>query len=384
MFHVKIDKDAFVEAFSTANRAVDFRTVEDAENQEAVLIETADGSLKFFGGNSQWQISVSVKATEIVQEGFVSVGNPRNVEALVKKMPPGELTLQVSDNQLVVKHGRRTGLFPVFETKPVYSQLQAIRQERQIVVKAKDLLRILDSSSYAASRDALHQMFLRTLLLVASSSRGTLTAVSTDSNRLAVATIQGDFGEQSLLLPIEFADNLARNLSASKNEDADVTLSSDGNLLQATWGNTTISGRLVDATFPNWENVVPKTTGERSMTLPPKVLIDALERVSSVGTHGVSTCSLTFDGDIVTVGMATSDANSYSEVLDSEQEHLTVQGNGEVGVYNYNTRYLLDALKKAKGDTVRLSFYPGDSPLLLEWTSEEDSGLGLVMPVRVR
>ncbi|MDO8518461.1 MAG: DNA polymerase III subunit beta, partial [bacterium] len=135
-----------------------------------------------------------------------------------------------------------------------FPTLPRVAADHSFTLKSADLARAIRSVAYCASTSTVKPELQSVLLY---SDGNTLTAVATDSFRLAEKTVplrQGGVVPQ-LLLPVRNAAELMRILDAAK---VDVEIYYNDNQLSTHIDNIYYTSRLIDGTFPNYRQIIPK------------------------------------------------------------------------------------------------------------------------------
>jgi DNA polymerase-3 subunit beta len=200
-----------------------------------------------------------------------------------------------------------------------------------------------------------------------------IICVATDSFRLAEKTIVGagskDGGE--ILIPLKHANELSYILDRLKEEM--ITIAAEDAQLVVSCGNTRYISRVVEAQFPNYKEIVPKTfTTEATM-----LKSDFGEMLKKARV---------FSGNDQHVGLhiypkkkifsATARSAEVGEMSDSIDAAL----GGEDLDINFHIGYLADCLSSIQSDSLILQFAGIGRPLVIKGVSD-GSFMYLVMPL---
>ena len=189
--------------------------------------------------------------------------------------------------------------------------------------------------------------------------------VTTDGHRLHLARLPAPV-EAPLLIPTDAAGLLQRIL-----KDGQVIVVRAGEHLKIRSGSYELTTKLVDATFPPWEQVVPRNH-PTCLAVDSKAFATALKKVGAVSNgNGVR---MTVNGTITLSSSDPAAGESRIEIAPIENTHT-----GADIVMGFNRAFLLDAIGKGK-ETVRLSMAGCLDPLRIDL---EDGRTSVVMPMRV-
>ena len=191
------------------------------------------------------------------------------------------------------------------------------------------LARMLRQTTYALSEDEARPHLCG---LFVERREGSLACVATDGHRMAVARVPDEGLTFSTLLPPAMVRELTRLVAEPGGV---VRLRRDGERVWFVSGGEWIAGRVVDAVFPTYEQVIP-TEREGSITMPTSDLRDALHAMAPRGTPALKLVPET-DAARVRLLVEEDDNTTEGEVLASFV--------GEVpAVIGFNARYLREAV----------------------------------------
>src|SRR6266851_2861072 len=138
--------------------------------------------------------------------------------------------------------------------------------------------------------------------------------------------------------------------------------------------NGILMARLIEGTFPNYEQVVPRAHPHR-VTLSRAALTAALRRVSVLSEERTKPVRF-----LLTPGQLKMTAHSpdYGEA----EEQMEAQFAGEEIAIGFNSRYVLDALGAQDGEQVLIELKDGLSPGVFK-SFEDEGTLCVIMPMRI-
>ncbi len=331
------------------------------------IVIDADLNLTLKATNLEAGIEVGVVA-DISEKGVVAV-SATVLSQTLRSIMADKVTFTSEENNLLIESkGTKTLIKSVpheeFPTLPTSGTGKAIKIERERLLSA------LQAVSYAASPSMIRPDLGSIYLVV---KDGALTSVATDSFRLAEKTVSdtGAKMEGELLIPVKHALELAHILERLEGdtvslaiEDSQLTLIGDG---------TRFSSRVVDAQFPNYKEIIPKTATTDATVLKS----DFAEMLRKARV---------FSGQDMHVGLhvypkkkiftATARSNDVGEMSDEIDGAL----NGEDLDINFHIGYLADCLSSVQADSLVLSFAGPGKPLVIKGVSD-NSFRYLVMPL---
>lgn len=92
--------------------------------------------------------------------------------------------------------------------------------------------------------------------------RGNLLAVASDGHRLGAMMLEGEAVEKNVIIPLELLDWVT---NTKKSGPVIIEISQDG-MVEVSQGGMTRKGQIIDANYPNYERIIPRsTTGEAGL-----------------------------------------------------------------------------------------------------------------------
>lgn len=216
------------------------------------------------------------------------------------------------------------------------------------------LKEMLRKTSYAASQDDTR----RTLKGVLMSFKDMkLTMVATDGRRLASVENEMEFpkdAERDIVLPSKAVQELQRALGSEEN----VSILVQKSQICFQIGNVMIFSKLVDDTYPNYVQVIPKNCAEQ-IVVDRQLLLDALDRASVMTMDEAHSTKLIFEANKLTVTSAASEIGSASD-------EVPIKYVGEKIEIMFNPSYVMDPLKAIDDDEVKIELNNGHSPAVIK------------------
>ena len=198
--------------------------------------------------------------------------------------------------------------------------------------------------------------------------------VSTDGHRLAMSSVEvsTDLGDKrQVIVPRKGVLELQRLLNEV---EGDVKLTLGSNHLCAENADFTMTTKLVDGRFPDYDRVIPR--GGTKEVLAEKVeLRQALNRTAIFSNEKFRGIRVQLSDNQIQLS-----ANNPEQEEAEEAVSVEYQGDGlEIG---FNVGYLQDVLNVLESDKVKITLHDSNSSALLE-DPENDESLYVVMPMKL-
>lgn len=331
------------------------------------LMETENSKLKLVSTDLQMGVKHYLKA-EIENEGSITI--PAKKFSDILNTLPGDKDIFLTmdeENRVQIKCGRSR--FIINGTpKSEYPVLPEFDRKKAFNVSAGELAEMIKKTSFAASSDETRYV-LNGVFWVASG--GELEMVATDGRRLAAVKrdILPKESNFRSIIPTKILQEFIRTVAA---EDEDVLVGITENQIAFQTKTTTMLSRLVEGSFPNYEQVIP-TKKDIEVIFSRQDLMMITKRASLCVAERGGSVKFTLKKGALNV-------SASSQTLEFEDELPSDYKGGDF-VIAFNPLYILDGLKVMGSEKVRLSLTTPVNPLLIE-TEEADGFKYVVMPMR--
>jgi DNA polymerase-3 subunit beta len=248
----------------------------------------------------------------------------------------------------------------------------------EITIDAPVLLEMIEKTIYSAGESDTRYT-LNGLLFHPKPEQKSFTIVGTDGHRLAIIHKQIESkvkNEKKIIVPRKAVSELRRFLpsDAGEGEVQQVTVSIGEKHLLFTIGKIQFLTRLIEGSYPNYENVIPQSH-DRKMAIGREPFARVLRRVSVMSRERASAVRLDLENDKITFFSSTPD-------LGEAKEEVPVDYKGDAITFGFNARYVLDVLNAMTSDKVVLELQDPLSPVLVKEDGNEDYKC-VIMPMRI-
>jgi DNA polymerase-3 subunit beta len=334
------------------------------------LLEARDNHLFIQGTDMEVGISLKVEKIEVQEEGKVVVPATKVVEILSKVLD-GEVELYTEDQALRIQTSH--GNFKVLGDKPEdFPAMEDFNMDNAFEIEGETLAEMVKKTVFAAAtertRYALNGIYLMT-------KDKKLEMVATDGKRLAriIRPVAGAKDSDGVIVPTKCINNLEKiSLAAGEGGHAAVKILIHENSIYTSTTNCTLTSRLIDGHFPDYEAVLPKGT-ENVLSIPVKELQQAVIEGALLGDRESHAVRFGFkDGKM--------HLSSRSPDVGEAQVELKVEYEGSDLEIAFNPDYILDVLRALGGGDVKIRFKDSSSAALVD---PGGNYFYIVMPVSV-
>ena len=361
------DKTLLGAAIDGVSRAVTLRSTIPV--LEGILLKAEGFNLTLTGYDMELGIVTTIEAN-VLEPGDI-VLNAKLLSDMVRRMPAGQISISSADN------GKTTiqGGVAQFEIQSMpasdFPQLPNTGAEETMTIKTGVFREMVERTLYAVSQDEKRPAHTGELFEIQPNH---LTVVALDGFRLAIVERKVEASKEiRIIVPGKTMNEVLRLLA--NDDEADVRICANRRYVVFITAGYTIMSRLIEGEFLNYRNVIPE--GHRTeAVLDTKGFIETIERASLIITERLKNpLHITFTEGKVIVRCQT----SLGRVVDE----FAAGCEGEEVEIGFNNRYLLDALRNARTEQVRIQLSGPLSPVKILPAEGEDF-LYLVLPVRFR
>jgi DNA polymerase-3 subunit beta len=368
-----IDRSDLMRALSHVQSVVERRnTIPILSN---VRLDAEDGMLTLTATDMDLEINESVAAT-VDAEGSITAP-ALTLHDIVRKLSDDakvDLTLEPGGAMMTVTSDRskfKLSCLPVSD----FPELGTGDMSATLQIPAKDLRDLIDRTRFAVSNDET-RYYLNGIYVHAAENNGVqvLRAVATDGHRLAQFEMplpDGGADMPSVIIPRKTVGEIRKLIE----EAADtITIQLSDNKVRFEFDHITMTSKLIDGTFPDYQKVIPQGN-DKIVEVNPKLFTSAIDRVSTISTEKTRAVKLAIDGSTMTLSAQSADSGSATEDIEISNDNAAL----EIG---FNSKYLLDITAQMGSERCRMTLADAGGPTIIQDT-EDGSALYVLMPLRV-
>ena len=334
-----------------------------------ILMDTSDGKLLLAGTDLDISVSTKVEA-QVSEKGGVTVSGRRMGE-IVKELPPGEIQITAVKEKVTVESGK--GSYQLMGmTKEDYPELPETSKKRVMSFNSEALHRSIEKTTFAVSMDEMRPALSGALWQIHPQE---MRMIATDGHRLAFLKFTRKFEteETQVNIPPKALNHLDRLLGDSE----EVEVRFEENRIGFYFGQTSITARLVEGEFPDYEQVIPKGN-DKIVQVERDVLASALRRISIFSNPNTHLFRMS-------VRKNRMEFLSSSPDIGEAKDECPCQYDGDDLDVGYNAQYLLGILRRIESEKVTLSLSTPLSAGIITPSVQKNGEelLYLLMPVRL-
>lgn len=362
------EKALLQSAISVTSRAVSPKSSIPA--LEGILLEAKE-ELRLTGYNLETGIRTTVPADVQVQ-GTLVLGS-RLFGEIIRKLPDDVVYFEAKGYMVHISCGMSE--FNILAIDPEeFPELPTVEYQNTLILPQATLKSMISQSLFAVSDNEARPIHTGSLFEVEGDS---LTMVSVDGYRLAMRkekyTEKVGLDTFSFVIP---GSALSEVEKICGDVEESVSLIQGNRHLMFKIGNTMLVSRRLEGEFLAYKQAIPRNN---SILIEgdTRALLSSIERVSLIISEKLkSPLRCIFDNHLLRISSKTG--------IGEANDQCVVDGDGEGLEIGFNNKYLLDALKHAPSDRVRIELSTSVSPCVIVPTEGEENFLYMVLPVRLK
>jgi len=360
-------QERLLKALSVLERVVGKK--ESLQVLSCVLFDAKKESLLLQATNLETGVETSIPA-QVKEQGRVAIP-AKILTQTIKTTTDKEINISLENDTVRISSKHTNTIIKTIEKNefPIIPKTKK-GDGKQIQIQTKILIEGIQAVFYTASQSMIRPE-LASIYIYTDDSH--LVFAATDSFRLAEKRVS--MGKKievpDLLIPSKNASDLVHTLLSIESET--VSLLNEESQLSVEGENTYFVSRVIDATFPNYKEIIPKkhTTEVIALTEDLKNTFSKA-RVFSNTSHQIG-IHVYPKKKMFTI---TAQNNDVGETADTVEAALS----GEDVDINFNLSYIAECLQTIHTDSVALYFNGTGKPLVIKGVGDT-SFVYLVMPL---
>jgi DNA polymerase-3 subunit beta len=325
-----------------------------------LLLEVdSEGYLKLTATDQEVELSDRIEVADF-SVGETTVPARKLLEICRSLSSEETINLVLDDSRLLLRSGRfRSHLATLPATE--FPKVEMEAGTLDFKVQSSSLRRLLSRTSFAMAQQDVRYFFNGLLLEV---DPDKLQAVATNGQRLALnrATVEVQVTQhRQVIVPRKGVVELLRLLD----DDSLVEVSLSANHLTARVGECSLTTKLIDATYPDYQRAIPAKS-KSFFRADRNELKDALTRTAILSNEMYRSIQLT-----LSTGVLNLRANNPQQ--EEAEESLAVEYEGSELQVAFNVGYLLDVLSIMDGDEVEFNLADAQGAVVMKQVGDENS-----------
>ena len=374
-----INRSAFISQLNNVLRAISSKTTIPILTGLKMVVN--EDNIVLTGSNSDITIESVINANDAdndltIEETGAIVLPARFFSDIVKKLPDKKVTIEVTSGfQADITSG--SAKFQINgQDAENFPHLPEIETNKSVTLPNDILKEVIRQTVIAVSKQESRPILAGVHMTL---KDGVLTAVATDSHRLAqrkVVLENIDNGiDFDVIIPGKSMEELSGMIS---DVHEDVQMQVTENQVLFIFGNTHFYSRLLEGNYPETSQLIPQTA-DTTVELEAGAFLSSIERASLLShesRNDVVKLSLKPPENLVRISGDSPDIGTV------EEEVVTSALDGNDLEISFNPNYMKDALRSFGQATIKISFTSPLRPFTLVPTEDQENFVHLITPVR--
>ncbi len=374
-----INRSAFISQLNNVLRAISSKTTIPILTGLKMVVN--EDNIVLTGSNSDITIESVISANDAnndltIEDTGAIVLPARFFSDIVKKLPDKRVTIEVTSGfQADITSG--SAKFQINgQDAENFPHLPEIETNKSVTLPNDILKEVIRQTVIAVSKQESRPILAGVHMTL---KDGVLTAVATDSHRLAqrkVVLENIDNGiDFDVIIPGKSMEELSGMIS---DVHEDVQMQVTENQVLFIFGNTHFYSRLLEGNYPETSQLIPQTA-DTTVELEAGTFLSSIERASLLShesRNDVVKLSLKPSENLVRISGDSPDIGTV------EEEVVTSALDGNDLEISFNPNYMKDALRSFGQATIKISFTSPLRPFTLVPTEDQENFVHLITPVR--
>jgi len=340
-----------------------------------VRLETDKDGIQLFATDLEIGLQDRIPA-EIQEAGKITV-SARKFYEIAKELKEEQIRVESKNHQQIVIHSGKSSFKLRGLSAEEYPSFPEIKETGKITLPSGLLLEMIKKTSYAVSSDLTRLSLNGVLLHLPANRKKSIEMVATDGHRLSMVERKLPSGKETkqgikVIVPKKAINELKKYLDDGDHGDLEIIISENHIAFQE--GSYILLSRLIDAKFPNYEDVIPKEN-PNSLILSRELFQGVIRRVAILSDEKTNAIQLSLRKGELLVSSNNPEIGEASESLPTDYQDADI----DVG---FNVRYMQDITSAFQGEEVRILLGDPLSPTRIEDPSDQGF-LGVIMPMRI-
>lgn len=308
--------------------------------------------------------------TTILKAGTIVVPAKYFIE-IIKKMP-SDIVIKSKNEQTITIQSEEITLnlngFPANE----FPNVPLIDDHAAIQIETKQLIDAFKQTVFAVAKNESRPVLTGVHIEL---DHNKLICAATDSHRLAIReTLISTNMKANCIVPSATINELLKLINSNL-EFVSIYLSESHIIF--TFGTTTLYSRLIEGKYPNISTLIPNEF-QTIINIDRKNILQGVDRSSLLASEWANN-NVNLEIINESTIKISSNASQIGKISETQQVDA-IQGEAQLNI-SFDGRFMVEALKAIKEETITLSFGGSMRPILIE-AGERSAAVHLISPVR--
>ena len=308
----------------------------------------------------------------VEEEGSIIVSGKYMLD-IVRKLPDKYINIEVFDELKILIYTENSEFSLNGISEDEYPNINLDESKKKVTINNKVFKNIVNQTAFASSNEETKPVLTGINFNIVGN---VLECNSTDSYRLANKVVKLEkSSEENFNIVIPSHNILEFTRILDDDEEGNVEMHISNNKVLFIYKNLKFQSRLINGTYPNTSNLMPK---EDFLIVYTKLndLYNVIDRASILTSDkDKNIVTLETNGNVLTL-------KSSSQEIGRVEEKMNITKNNEEEIrISFSAKYMMEALKSFSTETVEIHFVGEIKPILVK-SREDETLTQLVLPIR--
>lgn len=308
----------------------------------------------------------------VEKEGSIIVSGKYMLD-IVRKLPDRYINIEVFDELKILIYTENSEFNLNGISEDEYPNINLDESKKKVTINNKVFKSIVNQTAFASSNEETKPVLTGINFNIVGD---VLECNSTDSYRLANKVVKLEkSSEENFNIVIPSHNILEFTRILDDDEEGNVEMHISNNKVLFIYKNLKFQSRLINGTYPNTSNLMPK---EDFLIVYTKLndLYNVIDRASILTSDkDKNIVTLETNGNVLTL------KSSSQEIGRVEEKMNITKSNEEEIRISFSAKYMMEALKSFSTETVEIHFVGEIKPILVK-SREDETLTQLVLPIR--
>lgn len=306
---------------------------------------------------------------EIEENGCIIIQG-KYILDIVRKIKDEYINLEVFDDTKIIISTLNSEYNLNGINKREYPNINLEESKNPIIIESDEIKKMISQTAFATSADESRPQLTGINFKII---KDEIECNATDSYRLArkILKLKEETNETyNIIIP---SKNMLELVKVIDSEQIEIHIFNNKVLFKT--GNTLFQSRLINGSYPNTANLLPKDS-MLTVSININDLYDVIDRVSTLTSDKEKNIvSLETEGNTLIM-------RSSSEAIGRVEEKMEIKKNNDKDIkISFSAKFMMDALKVFEGEIANINFIGEINPIIIKDDKEENL-IQLVLPIR--
>ncbi|HLD30572.1 MAG TPA: DNA polymerase III subunit beta [bacterium] len=362
-----VGKEDLVKATQIAQNGTSTRNT--LPHLSSFYLETKENSLEIVATDLEIAIRCQIPV-QIKSKGKITIPGKKFTE-IVRELPGEEVTIEeTEDNRIAIRAKSDIYRLSSISTED-FPQVPEFNKNKVIKLDRDRFQEMLIKTSFSASTDESRYVLCGVFCIL---EKGKIKLVATDGRRMAldIAETEDKNAKGKVIIPNKTVSTFLKLLNFSTSKE--ILLNIEENMIAFLFDSIYLSSRIIDGSFPNYDQVIPKSQAI-SVILPTEEILKATRRVSLITNERSRTVKYSFKKGKIQISAQTEGVGEGLTEIPIEYNHQEID-------IAFNPQFVMDVLKHIESQQIEIGITNSLNPATFK-EKDKENYINVIMPMRV-